>query len=160
MGVKRLGPVLLMVLIDRPRGNGHKLQRKKLHLSMKRSFFILGLVKHWNKLPREVKSPSLQSKPAWMPSSAGCSRWPFFGGGLVYTMSRGPLQPTSFLGFFLVLEQFVFPVPSASWVAAACLNIKWGRQWLSFKYLFAFVSSIFALWQAVCECSDFWGHYH
>lgn len=51
---------------DKTRGNSHKLQPGRLQLEIRRNFFTLRVLQHWNKLSRDKgESSSLEAFKAW-----------------------------------------------------------------------------------------------
>lgn len=49
-----------MVLRDRTRGNRHKLKHRKLCLNIRKHFVTVRVTEHWDRLPRDVESLSLE----------------------------------------------------------------------------------------------------
>ena len=53
--------LFLVVYSNRTRTNGLKLVYRKFHTNMRKNFFMVRVMEHWNRLPRlVVESPSME----------------------------------------------------------------------------------------------------
>ena len=78
---------------NRTRGNGHKPQHRRFHLSIRKSFFPLRVTEHGDRLAREAGGLLWgHSNPTGTWPRAACWRRTCSSRGLGWVVSRGPFQ--------------------------------------------------------------------
>ena len=86
---------------NRTRGDGFKLKEGRFRLDIRKKFFKMRVVRHWQRLPREVGDvPSLETSQARLDGALSNLIWVkmslLVAGGLDQTASKGPFPPKAF----------------------------------------------------------------
>ena len=91
---------------ERTRGNGFKRRQGRFPFDSRRKFFTQRVLKHWNRLPKEVvDAPSLEAFKARLDVALGSLVWWLatlhIAGGLKLGDHCGPFQPRPF--YYMIL---------------------------------------------------------
>jgi len=89
---------------DRTRGNRFKLKEGRFRLDIRKKFFVMRVVKQWNRLPREaVDAPSLAVFKARLDGALSNLVWWKMSLPMAQGLELGPFQPKPFYDSMMIL---------------------------------------------------------